>query len=75
MSDDDRGGARRRAGTVLRWVSLTWDGEEGEDAQRDDAELREGEVHAYDVNQDLLGHVGRPEHHEAELQGGRRRGR
>lgn len=70
MSDDDRGGARRRAGTVLRSASLTWDGEEGEDAQRDDAELREGEVHAYDVNQDLLGHVGRPEHHEAELQAG-----
>lgn len=49
---------------------FTWDGEEGEDPQRNDAELCEGEVHADDVYQNLLGHVGGPEHHKAELEGG-----
>lgn len=52
------------------WFCFTWDGEEGEDPQRNDTELCEGEVHADDVYQNLLRHVGGPEHHKAELEAG-----
>lgn len=71
------GGPGRGEGAVRRnWsffcFCFTWDGEEGEDPQRNDAELCEGEVHADDVYQNLLGHVGGPEHHKAELEAGGR---
>lgn len=46
---------------------FTWNREEGEDAQRHDAEFCEGEVYTDDVYQNLLGDVGGPEHHKAEL--------
>lgn len=48
---------------------FTWNREEGEDSQRNDAEFCKGEVHANDVYQNFLGDVGGPEHHKAELGG------
>lgn len=46
---------------------VTWQRKEGENAQRDHAQLSECVLHADDVHQDLLWHVRSPEQHEAEL--------
>lgn len=50
-------------------LSFTWNWEEGEDTQRNDTELGKGKVHSDDVYQNLLGDIGGPEHHKAELRG------
>lgn len=62
----------RRVSRNLPFVLFffTWHWEEGEDAQRNDAEFGKGEVHSDDVYQNLLGNVGGPEHHKTELGGG-----
>ena len=49
--------------------SFTWNWEEGEDTQGNNAEFCKGKVHADDVYQNLLGNIGSPEHDKTELPG------